>query len=231
MQAKKVYVQDRLRESGDLVWGLLEGGGHFYVCGDAAHMAGAVERALVQIIVSHQVCRKACNILNSPVQTGYAFDCDYRMQMFKCKLHQWGTQWGQGSASCGSQKAAHCSVRERPTAQLGHPALPRQVCYVNGMAAAAAPREAGQQLRQEHAKRNTEGMEVTLKRLSFTRNACVLSQVAHSMLSGAEPLSTGRDKERRLLPSIFRIWRRDSDTREMCGSESGFKDWFHERIL
>ena len=55
MQAHKVYVQDRLRESGDLVWRLLEAGAHFYVCGDAAHMAGAVEDALLSIIQSSQV--------------------------------------------------------------------------------------------------------------------------------------------------------------------------------
>ena len=55
-QARKVYVQDRLRESGALVWRLLCAGAHFYVCGDAAHMAGAVEDALLAIIESHQVC-------------------------------------------------------------------------------------------------------------------------------------------------------------------------------
>jgi len=55
MQAHKVYVQDRLRESGELVWRLLTAGAHFYVCGDAAHMAGAVEEALVSIIEGAQV--------------------------------------------------------------------------------------------------------------------------------------------------------------------------------
>lgn len=59
LQAGKVYVQDRLRESGDLVWSLLQRGAHFYVCGDAAHMAGSVELALLDIIAQHQV-RKAC---------------------------------------------------------------------------------------------------------------------------------------------------------------------------
>ena len=54
-QAAKVYVQDRLRESGALMWRLLQAGGHFYVCGDAAHMAGAVEDALLDIIEAHQV--------------------------------------------------------------------------------------------------------------------------------------------------------------------------------
>ena len=56
-QARKVYVQDRLREGGALVWRLLRAGAHFYVCGDAAHMAGAVEDALLDIIGSHQVTR------------------------------------------------------------------------------------------------------------------------------------------------------------------------------
>ena len=55
LQARKVYVQDRLRESGALVWKLLQAGGHFYVCGDAAHMAGAMERALLDAIEAHQV--------------------------------------------------------------------------------------------------------------------------------------------------------------------------------
>lgn len=55
VQEKKVYVQDRLRENGELVWQLLQEGAHFYVCGDAAHMAGAVEEALLHIIEQHQV--------------------------------------------------------------------------------------------------------------------------------------------------------------------------------
>ena len=33
---------------------MLQDGGHFYVCGDAAHMAGAVESALLDIIGQHQ---------------------------------------------------------------------------------------------------------------------------------------------------------------------------------
>ena len=43
-------MQQRLRESADLVWKLLhEQKGHFYVCGDAASMAGAVETELLGI--------------------------------------------------------------------------------------------------------------------------------------------------------------------------------------
>ena len=49
-------MQDRLRQSADKVWQLLEAGAHFYVCGDAAHMAAAVEEALLDIITESQVC-------------------------------------------------------------------------------------------------------------------------------------------------------------------------------
>eukprot|EP00798_Chlamydomonas_sp_ICE-L_P023032 gene23032-30226_t len=53
-QTQKVYVQDRLQESAELVWSLLnEKGGHFYVCGDAGSMAGAVELVLLKIIADN----------------------------------------------------------------------------------------------------------------------------------------------------------------------------------
>ena len=49
-QAKKVYVQNRIQESDELIWRLLhEQNGHFYVCGDASSMAGAVEKELLAI--------------------------------------------------------------------------------------------------------------------------------------------------------------------------------------
>lgn len=71
LQAQKVYVQDRLRESGALVWNLLQAGGHFYVCGDAAHMAGAVERALLDAIEAHQVLLKIPDhtVYQAPLQS------------------------------------------------------------------------------------------------------------------------------------------------------------------
>ena len=50
--ASKVYVQQRLHESGADVWRLLQAGAHFYVCGDAGSMAGAVEKALLEIIAT-----------------------------------------------------------------------------------------------------------------------------------------------------------------------------------
>lgn len=54
-QTHKVYVQQRLRETGKSVWELLEGGAHFYVCGDANSMAGEVEQALLDIIGTHRL--------------------------------------------------------------------------------------------------------------------------------------------------------------------------------
>ena len=50
-----MYVQDRLKETGSEVWQLLQAGAHIYVCGDAAHMATAVEEALLDVIAEHQV--------------------------------------------------------------------------------------------------------------------------------------------------------------------------------
>jgi sulfite reductase (NADPH) flavoprotein alpha-component len=44
-----------MRESGKLIWRLVSVGAHFYVCGDAAHMAGAVEEALLSILAQHLV--------------------------------------------------------------------------------------------------------------------------------------------------------------------------------
>ena len=52
-QKDKIYVQHRLTENGKEVWEWLEAGAHFYVCGDATHMAKDVEAALVSIIQEH----------------------------------------------------------------------------------------------------------------------------------------------------------------------------------
>ena len=52
-QAKKVYVQDRMRESGAELWAWLEEGAHLYVCGDAKRMAKDVDQALHALIVEH----------------------------------------------------------------------------------------------------------------------------------------------------------------------------------
>ncbi|MEV6949411.1 molybdopterin-dependent oxidoreductase [Streptomyces sp. NPDC051172] len=52
-QRTKVYVQDRMREHGPLLWSWLQDGAHFYVCGDASRMAKDVDQALRDIAVVH----------------------------------------------------------------------------------------------------------------------------------------------------------------------------------
>nr|WP_234532834.1 bifunctional nitrate reductase/sulfite reductase flavoprotein subunit alpha [Streptomyces shenzhenensis] len=52
-QRAKVYVQDRMREHGPLLWSWLQDGAHFYVCGDASRMAKDVDRALKDIATVH----------------------------------------------------------------------------------------------------------------------------------------------------------------------------------
>jgi NADPH-dependent sulfite reductase flavoprotein alpha-component len=52
-QRPKVYVQDRMREHGPLLWSWLQDGAHLYVCGDAARMATDVEAALREIAAVH----------------------------------------------------------------------------------------------------------------------------------------------------------------------------------
>ncbi|MGE6181906.1 assimilatory sulfite reductase (NADPH) flavoprotein subunit [Aeromonas media] len=52
-QANKIYVQDRLREAGLELYQWLEAGAHFYVCGDANHMAKDVQEALLDVISDH----------------------------------------------------------------------------------------------------------------------------------------------------------------------------------
>lgn len=51
--AKKVYVQDRMREAGAELWAWLREGASFFVCGDAQRMAKDVELALCDIAAEH----------------------------------------------------------------------------------------------------------------------------------------------------------------------------------
>ncbi len=51
-QAAKIYVQTRMRENGKALYGWLQDGGHFYVCGDASRMARDVDTALHEIIAT-----------------------------------------------------------------------------------------------------------------------------------------------------------------------------------
>ena len=52
-QEKKIYVQDKMIESSAELWAWLQGGGHFYVCGDASRMAKDVDAALHTIAQEH----------------------------------------------------------------------------------------------------------------------------------------------------------------------------------
>jgi NADPH-dependent sulfite reductase flavoprotein alpha-component len=52
-QRAKVYVQDRMREHGSLLWSWLQDGAHLRVCGDASRMAKDVDRALLDIATAH----------------------------------------------------------------------------------------------------------------------------------------------------------------------------------
>ncbi|CAL9508543.1 Periplasmic nitrate reductase [Streptomyces sp. enrichment culture] len=52
-QRAKIYVQDRMREHGPLLWSWLRDGARFYVCGDASRMAKDVDDALREIAAVH----------------------------------------------------------------------------------------------------------------------------------------------------------------------------------
>ncbi|MFE9768058.1 molybdopterin-dependent oxidoreductase [Streptomyces sp. NPDC005808] len=52
-QRAKIYVQDRIREHGPLLWSWLQDGAHLYVCGDASRMAKDVDQALRDIVTAH----------------------------------------------------------------------------------------------------------------------------------------------------------------------------------
>ncbi len=52
-QGGKVYVQDRIRESGAELFTWLESSAYVYVCGDAKRMAADVDRALREVVRDH----------------------------------------------------------------------------------------------------------------------------------------------------------------------------------
>lgn len=52
-QEEKIYVQDKMLEAGADLWDWLQGGGYFYVCGDASRMAKDVDKALHTIARTH----------------------------------------------------------------------------------------------------------------------------------------------------------------------------------
>ena len=52
-QENKTYVQHRLLENGAAIFDWLQNGAHFYVCGDARHMAADVDGALLRLVKEH----------------------------------------------------------------------------------------------------------------------------------------------------------------------------------
>ena len=67
-QPHKVYVQHKLAEHSADIWSWLQGGAHFYVCGDASRMAKDVHEALLDIVategkMSHQEAEDYVNNL------------------------------------------------------------------------------------------------------------------------------------------------------------------------
>lgn len=71
-QKNKIYVQDRIREQAELVWQRMQRGDHIYVCGDATHMAGDVEKALLDILQQQgkQSTAEAQAYLNTMIDDG-----------------------------------------------------------------------------------------------------------------------------------------------------------------
>jgi sulfite reductase (NADPH) flavoprotein alpha-component len=58
-QRDKIYVQQRMLESGRELWAWINDGATIYVCGDAERMAKDVDAALQQIIATHSRCSLA----------------------------------------------------------------------------------------------------------------------------------------------------------------------------
>lgn len=52
-QAEKIYVQNRMHESGAEFWQWLQEGAYFYICGDAKRMAKDVHAMMIQIAQEH----------------------------------------------------------------------------------------------------------------------------------------------------------------------------------
>lgn len=75
--ARKTYVQDRLREHGRELFAWLEDGAHVYVCGDATRMAKDVHDTLLAVVAAHagRSAEDAHDYLNTLQQQGrYARD-------------------------------------------------------------------------------------------------------------------------------------------------------------
>ncbi|MEM9480588.1 MAG: sulfite reductase subunit alpha, partial [Verrucomicrobiota bacterium] len=52
-QEHKIYVQHLLKQNAEMLWSWIDGGAHFYVCGDATYMAKDVDKALHDAVSKH----------------------------------------------------------------------------------------------------------------------------------------------------------------------------------
>lgn len=57
-QNEKVYVQHRITENAADIYAWIENGAVIYVCGDAKHMAGDVDQALIEVLVGQSGCSR-----------------------------------------------------------------------------------------------------------------------------------------------------------------------------
>ena len=124
VQAQKVYVQDRLRESGGLVWKLLEDGGHFYVCGGCcAHGWVCRTRSAadhrVPSGVSGSLSSFPVNLLRKCASMSEAFECCSLIVGFPPRLPHDRSRI-LANASHGCQNSVCCSVRAQLNALLPH---------------------------------------------------------------------------------------------------------------
>jgi len=58
-QEEKIYVQHLLAKEGELVWKVIQDGGHIYVCGDAKNMARDVQDVILNIISEYKKVPKS----------------------------------------------------------------------------------------------------------------------------------------------------------------------------
>ena len=73
----QVYVTHRLLEHGKELSALIMGGAYFYVCGDGAHMAKDVNKALVTILEEHSGLKEkdvSAHVRNMTQQGKYVRD-------------------------------------------------------------------------------------------------------------------------------------------------------------
>lgn len=138
-----MYVQDRLREAGDEVWRLLDAqGAHFYVCGDASSMAGAVEQELLALFAARLRCVRAsvhaCVCMRACVRAckcacSVSSEHGRQVQVAHCRKR---------ASAAARTRASMCTVKPHQMAALvaGPPLPPPRCCSLHaGLRGAACP--------------------------------------------------------------------------------------------